>query len=189
MMLEPRRGSELRRAWEKAAWEQERERERERGKGRAKRQSVPDERPSSRQSWRLSAKEQCPRCAPILWALPHDEPTAERSVVPTAADSSILAGGNCLSSGRSSPSSKASWRTSAVNHARRRREVHDRRGVGLLRQGHWRRRSPDAPEARKYEASRAAAMSRAVAKTSRGGASASRTRKRKRGPSSEDKEA
>ena len=113
-----------------------RERERETGKGRAKRQSVPDERPSSRQSWRLSPKEQCPRCAPILWALPHDEPTAERSVVPTAADSSILAGGNCLSSGRSSPSSKASWRTSAVNHARRRREVHDRRGVGLLRQGH-----------------------------------------------------
>ena len=41
---------------------------RETGKGRAKRQSVPDERPSSRQSWRPSQKEQCPRCAPILRA-------------------------------------------------------------------------------------------------------------------------
>ena len=41
---------------------------RETGKGRAKRQSVPDERPSSRQSWRPSPNEQCPRCAPILRA-------------------------------------------------------------------------------------------------------------------------
>ena len=41
---------------------------RETGKGRAKRQSAPDERPSSRQSWRPSPNEQCPRCAPILRA-------------------------------------------------------------------------------------------------------------------------
>ena len=41
---------------------------RERGRGRAKRQRVPDEQPSSRQSWRPSPKEQCPRCAPILRA-------------------------------------------------------------------------------------------------------------------------
>ena len=41
---------------------------RETGKGRAKRQNVPDERPSSRQSWRPSPKEQCPRCALILRA-------------------------------------------------------------------------------------------------------------------------
>ena len=87
-----------RRAWGKTAWEQERET----GKGRAKRQSVPDERPCSRQSGRPSPNEQCPRCAPILPGLPRDEPTAERSVAPTAGDSPFLAGGDSLLSGRSS---------------------------------------------------------------------------------------
>ena len=57
-------GFRERRAWGKTAWEA---RERQ-GKGEQKRQSVPDERPSSRQSWQPSPNEQCPRCAPILRA-------------------------------------------------------------------------------------------------------------------------
>ena len=67
--------------------------------------------------------------------LPRDEPTVERSVAPTAADSPFLVGGNSLVRTKL-PSSKASWRTSAVNRAERRREVIGRRGAGLLRQGH-----------------------------------------------------
>ena len=83
--------------------ERERERERETGTGQAGRRIVPDKRRRSRQSWRPSPKEQCPRCAPIFRACFATNPMhAERSVAPTAADSPVLAGGNSLLSERSS---------------------------------------------------------------------------------------
>ena len=157
-----------------------RERDRERASIAA------DERPSSRQSWRPSPKEQCPRCAPILRAC--FATSQLQSAAPRRQPVTALPCRRRLSLVRTKlPSSKASWRTSAVNRARCRRE--GRHGGGLLRQGHWQRRSPDAPAARKYEASRGATMSRAVAKSEQRRCSASRTKRRRRGPSSEDKEA
>ena len=140
------------------------------GKGEQSGRACQTKRPSSRQSWWRSPKGQCPRCAPILRAFSATNQLQSAASPPTAADSPFLAGGNSLSSGRSflAPRPRGARARSIA------RDVDAKSLVDMVVdfyvKGHWRRRSPDAPEARKHEASRGAAMSRAVAKASRGGA-------------------
>ena len=97
--LEPRRGSEPAEPGGKTAWEQERERDRERASKAAER---------ARRAAELTAElaVQSERAVSEVCThppgLPRDEPTAERSVAPTAGDRPFLAGGDSLLSERSS---------------------------------------------------------------------------------------
>ena len=90
-------GFRARRAWGKAAWEQERERERAgRAAERARRAAALSAELAAQSERAVS--EVCTHPPGLL----RDEPTAEHSVAPTAVDSPSLAGGNSLSSGPSS---------------------------------------------------------------------------------------
>ena len=145
-------GFRARRAWGKIAWEQERDRERASKAAERARRAAELTAELAAQSER-AVSEVCTHPP----GLPRDEPTAERSVAPTAGDSPFLTGGDSLLSGRSSPAPRPRGARARSIAPKRRCEVFGRRDAGLLRQSHWRRRSPDAPEARKHESSRAAA--------------------------------
>ena len=170
-------GFRARRACWKAAWEQERDRERASKAAERARRAAELSAELAAQSKR-AVSEVCTHPPGLL----RDEPTAERSVAPTTADSPFLAGGNSLLSERSSlaPGPRGARVRSIARDVDA--KSFGRRGAGLLRQSHWRRRSPDAPEACKHESSRAAAKSRAVAKASRGGAAFPRQRGGGAGP-------
>ena len=86
-----------RRAWEKTAWEQERDRERASKAAERARRAAELSAQLAAQSER-AVSEVCTHPP----GLPRDEPTAERSVAPTAGDSPFFAGGDSLLSERSS---------------------------------------------------------------------------------------
>ena len=90
-------GFRARRAWGKTAWEQERDRERASKAAERARRAAELTAELAAQSER-AVSEVCTHPP----GLPRDEPTAERSVAPTAGDSPFLAGGDSLLSGRSS---------------------------------------------------------------------------------------
>ena len=177
-------GFQARRAWGKAAWEQERDRERaSRAAERARRAAALSAELAGQSERAVS--EVCTHPPGLL----RDEPTAECSVAPTTADSPFLAGGNSLLSEQSSLApSPCDTRARSIT-----RNVDAKSLVDVVLDFYVKATGEDGvqmrPEARKHESSRAAAKSRAVAKASRGGAALPGQKRRRRGPFSEDKEA
>ena len=159
-------GVRARRAWKKTAWEQERDRERASKAAERARRAAELTAELAAQSER-AVSEVCTHPP----GLPRDEPTAERSVAPTAGDSPFLAGGDSLLSERSSlvPRPRGARARSIA------RDVDAKSFVDVVVDIYVKATGKDGVQMRQQLANMKPAVvqqcrSRAVAKASRGGA-------------------